>query len=82
MAAWMVARSGWPAPLVLDWTDGALLATLPNGAQTQIFLASPTLEAMRNPAAGVLHFTLDAQGNPKSASLVRGSEEIWKALRQ
>jgi ketosteroid isomerase-like protein len=68
--------------LVLEWTDGALLATLPNGAQTQIFLASPTLEAMRNPAAGVLHFTLDAQGNPKSASLVRGSEEIWKALRQ
>lgn len=68
--------------LVLEWTDGALLATLPNGAQTQVFLASPTLEAMRNPAAGVLHFTLDAQGNPQTASLVRGSEEIWNSLRQ
>jgi ketosteroid isomerase-like protein len=68
--------------LVLEWTDGALLATFPNGAQTQIFLASPAQEAMRNPAAGVLHFMLDAQGNPKAASLVRGSAEVWKANRQ
>ena len=68
--------------LVLEWTDGALLATFPNGAQTQVFLASPTQEAMRTPGAGVLHFTLDTQGNPKTASLVRGSQEIWKANRQ
>ncbi len=68
--------------LVLDWTDGTLLATFPNGAQTQIFLASPAQEVMRNPAAGVLHFTLDATGNPTTASLKRGSTEVWSAKRQ
>ena len=68
--------------LLLEWTDGALLATLPNGARTQVFLASPTQEAKRNPAAGVLNFTLDAQGNPKAAALVRGSQELWRGTRQ
>ena len=68
--------------LVLEWDDGSLLATLPNGAQTQVFLKSPTEEALRNPAAGVLNFKLDDKGMPVSASLMRGSEEAWKALRQ
>jgi hypothetical protein len=68
--------------LLLEWADGALLATFPSGAKTQVFLASPTEEAMRNPAAGVLHFTLDAQGVPRAASLVRGTEELWRGTRQ
>lgn len=68
--------------LMLDWDDGALLATLPNGAQTQLFLESPTREALRNPAAGVLHFTLDEKGNPVTAALVRGTQEIWRATRE
>ena len=38
--------------LTLEWRDGMLLATFPNGSQTQIFLASPTEEVVRNPAAG------------------------------
>lgn len=68
--------------LVLAWQDNALLATLPNGTQTQIFLASPTDEVMRNPTAGALHFTLDAAGNPQSASLRRGTQDVWHAARK
>ena len=68
--------------LVLEWTDGALLATFPNGARTQVFLASPTEEAMRNLGVGGLHFTLGEQGVPSAASLVRDSKEIWRATRQ
>ena len=68
--------------LVLEWKDGSLLATFPNGAQTQVFLASPTEEAMRNLGVGALHFTLDAQGVPSAASLVRGSEQVWRGTRQ
>ncbi len=68
--------------LVLEWTDGALLATLPSGARTQIFLASPTQEASRNPAAGVLTFTLDEKGSPTNAALVRAGKEQWRATRK
>lgn len=68
--------------LTLDWDDGALLAIFPNGAQTQVFLASPTQEALRNPAAGVLNFTLDEKGNPIAASLVRGTQELWRGARE
>jgi hypothetical protein len=68
--------------LLLEWNDGELLATFPNGAQTQIFLASPTEEAIRNLAVGSLRFTLDAQGNPTAASLIRGNQEIWRGTRE
>lgn len=68
--------------LVLVWKESTLLATFPSGAETQIFLASPTDEAMRNPAAGVLRFTLDASGAPVSAALVRAGEELWRGVRQ
>jgi len=68
--------------LVLEWTDGALLATFPSGAHTQIFLASPTLEAIRNPAAGTLMFTLDGSGSPTHAALVRAGQEQWRAAKK
>jgi hypothetical protein len=68
--------------LLLEWSDGQLLATFPNGAKTQVFLASPTEEAIRNQAVGSLHFTLDDKGNPTAASLVRGSQEVWRGNRE
>jgi len=68
--------------LILEYQDGALLATLPNGAHAQIFLATPTDELVRNPTAGALHFTLDANGRPQVAALRRGQEELWRAPRK
>lgn len=68
--------------LVLEWQDGTLLATFPNGAQTQVFLASPTEEAVRVPGAGSLRFTLDAQGTPQTVALVRAGAEAWRAVRK
>ena len=68
--------------LVLEWTDGALLARFPSGALTQIFLASSTQEAIRNPAAGALTFTLDENGSPTHAALVRAGQEQWRAARK
>jgi hypothetical protein len=67
--------------LTLKWQEPMLLATFPNGAQTQIFLASPTEESVRNPAAGGLRFTLDEQALPQSVALVRAGQEIWRAKR-
>jgi len=68
--------------LTLKWQEGMLLATFPYGAQTQIFLASPTEEVVRNPGAGSLHFVLDEKGTPVSVSLVRGDKEMWRATRK
>ena len=67
--------------LVLRWQEPMLLATFPNGAETQVFLASPTEEAMRNPAAGGLQFSLDERGNPQSVALVRAGQQVWRAKR-
>ena len=68
--------------LVLEWKDDALLATFPSGAQAQVFLESPTQEIVRNPAAGALHFTLDSQGRPTHAALVRAGQEQWRAAKK
>jgi hypothetical protein len=68
--------------LELEWRDASLLAVLPNGARTQVFLASPTEEASRTPAAGLLRFALAADGSPREAALIRGSETIWRAKRR
>jgi hypothetical protein len=67
--------------LTLGWEEPLLFATFPNGAQSQIFLASPTEEAVRNPNAGSLRFELDESGKPKSVALVRAGQEIWRAKR-
>ena len=68
--------------LALAWKEDALLATFPNGAETQIFLASPTHEAVRTLGSGSLRFTLDPQGQPVEAALVRGGEELWRGKRR
>jgi ketosteroid isomerase-like protein len=67
--------------LTLEWEDDALFATLPNGARAQIFLASPTEEAVRTLGAGHLRFTLGPDGRPVAAALVRGGREVWRATR-
>ena len=68
--------------LLLRWEDGSLFATLPSGATGQIFLASPTEEAVRTTGAGQLRFTLDAAGQPVAAALVRNGREMWRAVRE
>jgi hypothetical protein len=67
--------------LILSWEEGALFATFPTGARSQVFLASPTEEASRTAGAGRLTFSLDADGRPESVALVRGSQEVWRARR-
>jgi ketosteroid isomerase-like protein len=67
--------------LVLRWQDESLFATLPSGAVGQIFLASPTEEAVRTAGAGQLRFTLDTAGQPVAAALVRNGREVWRAAR-
>ena len=67
--------------LTLVWENDALFATFPNGAVSQIFLASPTEEAARTTGAGKLRFTLTPDGSPIAATLVRGDRELWVAKR-
>ena len=68
--------------LTLSWEDDALFATLPNGAKGQIFLASPTEEAVRTVGGGQLRFTLGPDGRPTAVRLVRGEQEAWRATRE
>jgi hypothetical protein len=68
--------------LQLQWQEPSLLAVMPNGAQAQVFLASPTEEVVRNPAAGSLRFELATDGSPQSVALVRGSDVIWRAKKR
>ena len=83
-------ESGGPGTLVIDagrvlrlaWEDGALLATFPGGARTQVFLASPTEEAVRTAGLARLRFTLGPDGRPADATLVRDGQEVWRATRR
>ncbi|APV51983.1 hypothetical protein BWI17_21325 [Betaproteobacteria bacterium GR16-43] len=68
--------------LKMAWIDDSLMATLPNGVMTQIFLASPTEEATRTVGAGRLKFAPDANGVPSEASLWRGEDVQWRAKRK
>ena len=68
--------------LTLSWEDDALFATFPNGARTQVFLASPTDEVVRTVGAGRLRFTLGPDGRPIAAALVRGDQEVWRGVRR
>ena len=68
--------------LVLEWTGGQLMGTLPSGARLQIFLASPTEEAVRTEAIARLRFTLGPDGRPVSAALANGQREAWRAVRR
>ena len=65
--------------LRLEWDGDALLATYPNGARTQVFLQSPTEEAVNGPDH--LRFVLDDGGTPVAVQSLRGAELIWRAER-
>ncbi|HZZ91953.1 MAG TPA: nuclear transport factor 2 family protein [Usitatibacter sp.] len=67
--------------LRLVWSGGILVATFPDGSSRQVFLVSPTEEAVRDPQAGHLRFTLSDDGRPATVALVRNGQEIWRATR-
>lgn len=66
--------------LALSWDGDALIATMPSGARSQIFLASPTEEATA--AQQRLQFELDADRRPAVVRLMRGDEQVWRAERR
>jgi ketosteroid isomerase-like protein len=66
--------------LRLEWDGDSLMATLPNGPRTQIFLKSPTEEVTALPEH--FAFTLDAAGRPTIVRSMRGSMEVWRAERK
>jgi ketosteroid isomerase-like protein len=66
--------------LTLRWDGDSLMAILPDGVRTQIFLKSPTDEATAAPDHFV--FTLDAAGRPTVVRSMRGSIEAWRAERK
>jgi ketosteroid isomerase-like protein len=66
--------------LRLEWDGDSLMATLPTGPRTQIFLKSPTEEVTALPEH--FTFTLDATGHPTIVRSMRGSTELWRAERK
>ncbi|HUQ87874.1 MAG TPA: DUF4440 domain-containing protein [Vicinamibacterales bacterium] len=66
--------------LRLEWDGDALIATYPSGTRTQLFLKSPTDEAVFGPDH--LKFELNAAGAPVAVQLFRGEEVIWRAARK
>jgi ketosteroid isomerase-like protein len=73
-----VTRDG--RTLRLEWDGDSLMAFLPNGSHTQIFLKSPTEEATALPEHFV--FTLDATGHPTLVRSMRNQTEVWRAERK
>jgi len=65
----------------LAWRAGMLLATLPEGSTRQVFLASPVEEAVHEPGAAHLRFTLSDDGKPATVASVQGGKEEWRATR-
>ena len=66
--------------LVMEWDGDSLLATLPNGSRSQVFLKSPTEEAIATPERFL--FVLDATGHPTAVRLMRDTSELWQAERE
>lgn len=66
--------------LEMKWDGDALLATLPNGSRSQVFLQSPTEEATATPEHFL--FVVDSSGEPSAVRLMRDSSELWQAERK
>jgi ketosteroid isomerase-like protein len=66
--------------LRLEWDGDALIGTYPSGTGTQVFLKSPTEEAVFG--TDHLRFELNATGRPVAVQLFRGEELIWRGERQ
>lgn len=67
--------------LTLAWDGVSLLATYPDGTRGQVFLKSPTEQAVAVAGAG-LHFTLGPDSVPVSVALVSGTRERWRGFRR
>lgn len=65
--------------LRLEWDGDALLATYPSGARSQVFLKSPTDEAVQGPDH--FRFVLNEGGRPVAVLLLRGEEQVWRGER-
>jgi ketosteroid isomerase-like protein len=66
--------------LKMDWDGDSLIATFPGGTRSQVFLKSPTEEAIASPNRFL--FTLDSSGRPTRVRMMRGTSEAWRAERQ
>jgi ketosteroid isomerase-like protein len=66
--------------LRLDWDGNALMGTYPSGTRTQVFLKSPTDEAVFG--LDHLKFELNATGRPVAVQSLRGEELIWRGERK
>ena len=66
--------------LLMEWDGNSLLATLPNGSRSQVFLKSPTEEAIATPEHFL--FVLDGSGQPTAVRLMRDTSELWRAERK
>ena len=67
--------------LQLVWQVGVLMARFPDGSTRQVFLASPTEEAVNPTMDGHFRFTLSDDGRPATVALVRNGQEVWRATR-
>jgi ketosteroid isomerase-like protein len=65
--------------LRLDWDGDALLAIYPSGARSQVFLKSPTEEAVQGPDH--FRFVLNEGGRPVAVLLLRGEQQVWRGER-
>jgi ketosteroid isomerase-like protein len=66
--------------LRMDWDGDSLIATFPGGTRSQVFLKSPTEEAIASPNRFL--FTLDSTGRPTTVHMMRGTSEAWRAERK
>lgn len=64
----------------MKWDGDSLIARLPTGAQSQVFLKSPTEEEVASAEHFV--FVLDSTGRPAAVRFVRETSELWRAQRQ
>lgn len=66
--------------LRMEWDGDSLIATFPGGTRSQVFLKSPTEEAIASPDH--FRFVLDSSGRPTTVRMMRGETEAWRAERE
>ena len=63
--------------LKMEWDGDSLIATFPNGTRSQVFLKSPTEEAIESVDRFV--FVLDNTGRVTAVRFMHGETESWRA---
>ena len=66
--------------LRIEWDGDSLVATFPGGTRSQVFLKSPTEEAIASPDHFL--FVLDSSGRLTTVRMMRGATEAWRAERE